>query len=351
MKITFVTATLTSGGSERVMSLLANELSARGHSVSIILLKEPLIFYSIDKNVKLYFAENYSKITLKKIYWLRTLIKKEKPDVVIPFMTGVYCTTIASLLGVNIPIISSERIDPRYSSRLRSVLRWALLRFTTHLVVQTQDIKNFYSKSIQKKTSIIPNPVSEAVFNVDTNIKKQKQIISVGRLYEQKNQKLMIDAFGDIASKHADYKLVIYGEGPLRQELTDYIISKNLTNRVLLPGRSESVITELLKSEIFCLSSDYEGMSNALLEALCVGLPIVTTRVSGVDDLLIDKENALITEVKDRVTFARSLDILISNDQLREKFAINNKKQATQYKLCNIVNKWEELINSIVSND
>lgn len=351
MNITFVTSTLTSGGSERVMSLLANNFVERGHQVTIILLRQPIVFYDIHKSVNIVFAEDFSHNMMGKIVWLRKFIATSNTDVVIPFMTSVYCTTIFALLGLNIPIISSERIDPRFSSLPRRIMRWMLLRYTTHLVVQTQDIKNFYSKRIQRKCTIIANPVSESVFNINHDVPKLKRIISVGRLYEQKNQRMMINAFADISSKYPDYSLIIYGEGPLRETLTKQIAELNLQQRVTLAGRSNNIIDELQKSEIFALSSDYEGMSNALLEAVCVGLPIVTTRVSGVDDMLIDGKNAYITTRGSQREFAAALDKILSNEDTRKVFAKNNRNQALDYRLNSIVSKWEQLITSIINRE
>lgn len=350
MKVVFVTATLTSGGSERVISLLANELTNRGYDISIVLLRDPIVFYPLNEKVEVVCAQNHSKNILGKLLWLRRYIKHSSASVVIPFMTAVYCTTILALLGLNYPIISSERIDPRHSSTIRKILRWMLLRFTTHLVVQTKEIKDFYSKAIQLKTSIIANPVSESVFNIPNNYTEERRIISVGRLYEQKNQLLMIDAFSDIASKYSDYTLVIYGEGPLREMLTQHICKLGLQDRVFLPGKSDHIIDELCKSEVFCMSSDYEGMSNALLEAVCVGLPIVTTRVSGVDDILTEGENALITQPMSRVDLANALDKILGDSNLRKRFSANNVKLAPKYRLENITTEWEDLIKNIAQN-
>lgn len=349
MKITFVTSTLTSGGSERVMSILANELADRGHNVSIILLRAPNVFYSINDSVKLYFAQDFSKNIMGKALWLRKHIQKERPDVVIPFMTSVYCVTIFALLGVNVPIISSERIDPRFSSRIIKITRWAFLRFTTHLVVQTQAIKAYYSQSIQQRTTIIPNPITEKVFEKPTDINKKHRIISVGRLYDQKNQKMMINAFSQIANQYPDYTLVIYGEGPLRQELENYIKSLGLESKVLLPGRTEDIVKELYNSEIFCLSSDYEGMSNALLEAVCVGMPVISTRVSGVDDIIINGKNGLVVNIGDVDGLVIALQTLLNNKDLCDKFSEYNKQISVSYKIEKIVDNWETLINNVVS--
>ena len=351
MKIVFVTATLTSGGSERVISLLANELINRGYDVSIVLLQDPIVFYPLNEKIEVVCAQNHTKTFIGKLFWLRRYIQQSSTSVVIPFMTAVYCTTILALLGLKYPIISSERIDPRHSSTIRKILRWMLLRFTTHLVVQTKEIKDFYSKDIQLKTSIIANPVSENVFHVSNNNTKEKRIVSVGRLYKKKNQLLMIDAFSDIASKYSDYTLVIYGDGPLREMLTQHICKLGLQDRVYLPGKSDHIIDELYKSEIFCMSSNYEGMSNALLEAVCVGLPIVTTRVSGVDDMLTNGENALITKPMSRADMADALDKILGDNYLRDKFSKNNIKLASKYRLDNIATEWEELIKKITRND
>ncbi|MBQ3536166.1 MAG: glycosyltransferase [Alistipes sp.] len=348
MKITFVTSTLTSGGSERVMSILANELADRGHNVSIILLRAPNVFYSINDSVKLYFAQDFSKNIMGKALWLRKHIQKERPDVVIPFMTSVYCVTIFALLGVNVPIISSERIDPRFSNRIIKITRWAFLRFTTHLVVQTQAIKAYYSQSIQQRTTIIPNPITEKVFEKPTDINKKHRIISVGRLYDQKNQKMMINAFSQIANQYPDYTLVIYGEGPLRQELENYIKSLGLESKVLLPGRTENIVKELYDSEVFCLSSDYEGMSNALLEAVCVGMPVISTRVSGADDILINGENGLVVNIGDVDGLVVAFQTLLNNKELCDKFSKYNKQISVNYKIEKIVDNWEALMHKVV---
>ncbi len=351
MKITFVTATLTSGGSERVISLLANELVHRGHDVSVVLLRKPIVFYPIDPSVKLCFALEQCGNELLKGIWLRKLVKKEKPDVVIPFMTAVYCFTIFWLMGTNIPIISSERIDPRHSSFVRKVLRKLLLKFTTHLVAQTKEIKNYYSKTIQEKCSIIPNPVSDKVFEITHNENKESRIISVGRLFRQKNQHLMIEAFSKIAEKYPNYNLVIFGEGPLRNELEEHISIKGMQRRILLPGRNNNIIEELNKSEIFCLSSDYEGMSNALIEAVCVGLPIITTRVSGVDELIKEEKNGIILQANEPTALSEAMARLIENTDLRERFSNESRRMASQFKLSHIVEVWEKLIYKVISNE
>jgi len=365
MKITFVTSTLTSGGAERVISLLANNFSERGYEVEMIALTSiSPDYYSLNTNVKFIHADKVSKGGLPgELWWFRQHIKKEQADVVIAFMEAVYEFVLLALLGTKVPVISSERLDPALISWPRKVLRWLLLPTTTAHVVQTQHIKNYYSKRIQKKTHIIYNPVNEKVFQVKVDRLKVKdreevegeerlnRIISVGRLYPQKNQKMMIEAFAQVSERYPDWKLVIYGEGYLREDLESLVERLKVKDKVLLPGRCETVIEEVAKSKVFCLSSDYEGMSNAMIEALCVGTPVISTRVSGTDELIRDGENGLLVDIGDTEGLTQAFEKLLSNQELRAQIGKEGQKSATKFKTDTIVDQWENLVHRLKVKD
>ena len=387
MKISFVTANLGSGGAERVISLLANQFCLRGYEVEIIFFRDRLIFYELDERVKVVISgeECHSDAMWRKMLWLRKYIKTTKPDVVVPFRVSVYCTTILSLFGSNTPIVASERIDPHIPDSYWTVLRKLLLPFVKHLVVQTSYIKSYYPKFIQKKTSVIPNPVREEAFEnprMDSRVQsskrkradsydhsghdfchnsskqtsltdlvapkiqssKQNRIISVARLAPQKNQKMMIEAFAKIANEFPDWQLVIFGEGPLRSSLELLVKSLQLEGRVLLPGRTEHVIEELRKSKIFCLSSDYEGMSNSMLEAVCVGLPVISTKVSGSEDLVNDGVDGFLIDMNDVDGMAEAMGKVMSDGQLMNKMSQINKEKAGLYQLDKITIMWERAL-------
>ena len=352
MKVTFLLASLGSGGAERVVSLLANKMVERGHQVEVICLKFNDVYYQIDSRVKVTLAMQQTQNRLTEVFWLRKYLKKQNPDVVIPFTEGVYCFTILSLLGTGIPIIASERLDPAAMSSTRKVLKRLLLPFADWLVVQTQSIKDYFPKSIQKKTSIIYNPVNEESLSPALPLRegRQNRIISVGRLYPQKNQAMMIRAFAKVADEFPDWQLVIYGEGPLRAELEFLVSSFKLQERVLLPGRTEHVVEELRKSKIFCMSSDYEGMSNAMIEAICAGLPIVTTDVSGVKELVKDGVNGLIVPCGDLGELSLAISKLMKNGQLIENCSINSYAIKEQFKIDSITNLWINLILQVIQS-
>ena len=351
MKITFVTATLTSGGSERVMSIVANKMQERGYEVEIICLNDQIVFYPINEGIKITHVEVEAgtKSLPKKLWWFRKHIQKTQPDVVIAFMVSVYTVTLFALIGIDIPVISSVRNDPAYSNLRKKITRKLLLPRSAHVVVQTQQIKKFFNKGIQKMTSVIYNPVNEKVFKLQPT-KKENRIISVGRLYPQKDQKTMIEAFAKVSEQHPDWQLVIYGEGPERKALEKMIQDPRfkIQDKVLLPGRSENIVDELNKSKIFCLSSVYEGMSNALVEAICVGLPIVTTKVSGTEELIKNGENGFIVNIGDKESMAKALTKIIEDENLQNQFTEKNKAQAIKFETNTIVNQWEDLVNSVV---
>lgn len=375
MIIIFVTASLNSGGSERVMSLLANSLAQGGHDVEIVCVNKPIVFYPIETSVKVWLVANEigNNSLHRKAAWLRKHVETVKPDVVIAFMTSVYCMTLASLAGIRVPVITSERIDPCHSDFFRKLIRMLILPLTSHHVVQTEHIRNYYPSFIRKKTSIIYNPVNDEVFKSPDGLQVQgenaassvqssntpievreevklNRIISVGRLTEQKNQEMMIRAFAKVSDKFPDWQLVIYGEGPMRGSLELIVDSLEMQDRVLLPGRTEHVIEELRKSKIFCLSSDFEGMSNAMIEAICTGLPIVITNVSGVSELVEDGKSGYVVPCGDVEQLALALQKVMSNSDIQETMSEFNLKKADMFKLGNIVDQWELLIQKVVQD-
>lgn len=346
MKITFITATLTSGGSERVISLLANNLQKRGYQIEIIGLMQHLVFYPIEQNIKVTFAEDLGKsFLLQKIIWLRNYIKMSHTDVVISFMLPVYLITLIALIGTKIPVITSERNDPASFSLPRRLLRRVFLPQTSCHVVQTQKIKDYYPNIIKKKTVVICNPVTQKVFDMVVE-PKEDVFINVARLFPQKNQQMLINAFFRIHKYIPTWKLKIFGEGPLKEDLQAQIEHLGLHNKVILCGRSNQILNEMNRSKVFVLSSNYEGQSNAMIEAVCLGLPIVSTNVSGTENLVEDGKNGFLCNIKDEKTFAKRLLDITHSVKQKDIRSINALK-ASMFKENSIVNQWELLIKSI----
>lgn len=391
MNITFLTASLGSGGAERVVSLLANRMSEMGHQVEIICLMYDDVYYQTKPEVKLTVVPRVCPGNLiKRLFWLRRYVQKSGTEVCVAFTEGVYCATICTLLGTGIPVIASERLDPHYMSWQRNLLKKIFLPHAAWLVVQTEHIKSYFKGKVAKKTSIILNPVNEKVFEVnderlmvngDGVTVKENTIISVARLFPQKRQKVLIGAFAKIAEKYPEWKLVIYGEGPERAKLEKLIASLNendshlntkdtktqrvvngerlmvndkrlkINEWILLPGRCETIIEELNKAKIFALSSDYEGLSNAMLEAVCVGLPIVSTRVSGTDELIREGVNGYVVDCGDTIALAEALEKLMGDEKKIQQFSAESRKMAEQFRLDHIVRDWLELMERVIKKE
>lgn len=348
MKIIFITDSMHPGGSERVISVLANELASRGNHVEIFCLRGIKSFYALNSNVTLYCVEKEKptcNIAQKSVVF-RQHIKKEKPDVVIPFMTAVYCFALFSLIGLKQTTICSERIDPTKTSVFRKFLRALLLPRTDWLVVQTEQIKAYYKNSIQQKCSIIYNPISDIFFD-DSPVERKRRIINVGRLAPQKNQTMLIDAFKEVHKIHPDFSLSIFGEGPLRYALQKLIDENGLHGVVILEGTSNNIAKELKSSYMACTASYFEGMSNAVLEAVCAGVPVVSTDVSGAREL-IGEDGGIVTPVNDKEAMISAMLRIIDNKHLAYRMSEANKSKRLLFATSTIVDQWENVIYSIV---
>ena len=308
MKILFVSAGMLVGGAERVTSILTDEWGKRGHETKILVTRtEAISKYPLSDKVTLvscYDDASKAKIgqiaIIKKV---REICKEWKPDVVISFYNDLCALSALAITGLHIPLIYSERNDPNKTNQRKSdqLYRKIVEHRADKIVFQTKGAQKCYSKSVQDKSVVILNPVDTAGYPIHDFSHEKKEIVTVGRLEPQKNQKLLIDAFSLIADEFADYSLVVYGEGSLREELEAYIKEKRLQDRVFLPGAKSNIQDYIKDAELFVLSSDYEGIPNALIEAMAIGLPCVSTDCSpgGARELIQNGTNGVIVPCGD----------------------------------------------------
>lgn len=218
-------------------------------------------------------------------------------------------------------------------------------------VFQTKEAKMYFSKSIQKRSAVIPNPVFVDEKYIKKNYSgKINYIVSVGRLEKQKNYKMLIDAFAEIVSDIDNCRLTIYGEGSIRGELERYINEKGLIDKVLLPGRINNIHEKLMESDLFVLSSDYEGMSNALMEAMAIGLPCISTDcpIGGSAELIENHKNGLLVPVGDKDKLKEAIRHLVSNNNLASEMGENAKFIRKSNSLQQISDMWEGYLLDVV---
>ena len=293
MHICFTLSSLSCGGAERVAATLSNYFVSQGHKVTLVLVSidHNNTFYKLDENIDVIplIKTKKDKKPLRRIKILKNKLLEINPDVVISFLPHICIYAYLALRHTKIPFICSERNDPNKYSSFRKVLLKKAFKSANGCVFQTKDSKQFYKSVSNDKSIIIRNPVNLTVDpNKTKGEPKEKVFISVGRLTPQKNFSFLISTFQKYYAKHADYKLIIYGEGPLRNELENQIASLGLKDVVLLPGTNDSWHEVAINSTGFISTSNYEGMPNCLEEALCLGCPSIATDcpIGGSKDLI-----------------------------------------------------------------
>ena len=347
MKILFVCDTMGSGGAERVISILSNSFSYRNHEVSILMLSskasEP--FYNLDKHIKVEYLKNYQngKISkLGKVKLLRQIFIQHSPDVVISFLSYVCIYTWAALRKTNIPYVVSERNDPSHRGIIKQILLNMAFKKASARVFQTHDALVWYDKNNKKKSHIIYNPV-ELNYISKRTVEKKKQILYVGRFTKQKNCLMLLKAFSLFSKSHPDYLMKMYGGGNCKANIEEMILKENLSDKVFVLNSSKTWQADEFDSAMFVLPSLYEGMPNVLAEALCLGIPSVSTDcpIGGPKELKsIFGDRLILVRNNNHKLFALGMEKAL--DLPLQESCVPNDLLAE-----NIVNKWVSLLESI----
>ena len=348
----FFIGTLCGGGAERVVSILSSQMAEQGMPVEVLTYYDKPITYQVSDKVTITALESFTGSS-NKLHNLLQLRKyfKENAKVVISFLAPFNMMAVAANFGNKIPIIVADRNDPTKvpSNIVLRKLRDFLYMFADGVVVQTKKNQQYFNGIVRKKSLVIYNPIDLGSYaGCALKCKKEKQFVTAGRLMPQKNQEMMIKAFAAVTKKHPDYQLVIYGEGPSREKLEKLIKELGVESKVFLPGNKKNVHDLMKSAEAFILSSNYEGMPNALIEAMCLGLACVSTKVSGATDLIADHENGLLTDLNDQEAFTNVMVEIINNPELRVKLAQNATKLNNSLEVSKIMNQWIEFINKII---
>lgn len=348
----FFIGTLRNGGAERVVSVLASRMAEQGMDTEILMYYDKPVFYEVSSKVKLTVVEKEcgTKSKVKNLHWIRRYFK-ENAKVVISFLAPFNIMAISANLGSGTPIIVADRNDPTKvpSKFVIRKLRDFLYRFADGIVVQTEKNKAYFSSTVQKKSIVIYNPVDlKECAGTALHALKEKKIVTAGRLMPQKNQKMMIRAFAEVLKKHPEYELVIYGDGPSEEDLQKLTEKLGISTNVLMPGNVKDLHDRIKSAEIFVLSSDYEGMPNALIEAMCLGLPSISTKVSGATDLIEHKQNGMLVELDNQEELEEAMLELIENRELAVKISENAVKLNEYLELSKIIGQWIQFIKTIL---
>lgn len=359
MKILFYIPVMGLGGYERVVTNLIRMLSAKNYDVvlvsDIITESEYQLHMNVEREIlnlnKFYNAQTHMKkmaLFILRIPKLRRVIKKVKPDVALGFITSPIFTLIMASRLLHVPIIISQRNDPKIEAK--NILRRFIFKYIYPLadacVFQTKEMQEFFSLKLQRKSLIINNLVDNHFFDTRQTTEK-KNIVGVGRLEPQKNWYVAIKAFS-LISKMVNDDFHIYGKGQELDNLKKYTEELSVSDRVIFKGTSDEIENIVVNSRLFVLSSDYEGVSNALIEALVMGVPCVSTKFtgggaellieSGVNGILVPKENS--------EAMAEAMLKILKNEEFAERLGKNAKEKAQEFRPEKVFQHWEKLILS-----
>lgn len=346
MKILFITNSIGIGGAERVLLSLANYFAKNGHSVSIfsrLSANKPVD--TLSCKIEIY---DGSRSHLCYINSIRRKILRDNPDVIIAFQYyNSMCAVVANLLSLRCRIIVSERTDPSYikPNTLKSALRNLLYSKSDMLVCQTDDAKEYFPTYVKKKAIVILNPLKENLpIRQDINA-REKTIVTFGRLVREKNFSLLINSFELFSATHPDFKLIIYGDGYEKQYIENIVSSKCLNNKVWIYPASEDVHKSILNASMYISSSDFEGLSNSMIEAMAIGLPVVCTDCpcGGAKMLIRDGINGILVPVRDSKAMCKAMCKIVEDRILAERLSIEAQKIREELALPVIASQWERL--------
>ena len=363
-KVVFFIDTMRRGGAERVMSILVNHFAKfNDYEVYLVCLLDYKIEYVLNDNIKIIYISDkilgQSRNILTRIKSIKQKIKKSKeildfinPDLIVSFLPS--SCFLALLNKGNRKVIISVRNDPRieYKNLKNKILMRLLYPKADGAVFQTLEAADYFKNIIKCSNRVIKNPLDERFMFNNLRENKEKIIVTVGRLEEQKNQVLLIEAFKEFLDYEKDYQLLIYGEGREKGKLLSLVENLGLSNSVIFKGKVDDIQFEIKDATMFILTSNYEGMPNALIEAMALGLPCISTDCpcGGPREIITNMENGILIKVNDKKALVDNMIKISRSEKLQNKLSKNAvyvKKQFNQ----NIINEeWKEYIEEIMAN-
>jgi glycosyltransferase involved in cell wall biosynthesis len=366
MRLTLVISSLSSGGAERVMSIMANywASASKGWNITILTFDDGSNppFYDLDCricHIPLGIAKDSANIflglwnNLKRIAKLRAVISESQPNALISFMDKNNVITLLAVQGLNIPVIVSERIDPHYYSIgvIWEQLRWWIYPLANSIVVQTKEARDYFLPQWQDWIDIIPNPVLSAKqVNISTERLLPKcSIIAMGRLEGQKGFDLLLEAFAKLKDCYPEWSLTILGEGSLRSELEFLCDRLDIANRVYLPGRVKNPYEYLQQAALFVMSSRFEGFPNALCEAMACGLPVISTdSPSGPREIIRKGIDGILVPSEDLEALTSAMNRLMSDEKERQRLGKAALEVTERFSIEKVMVMWEDLLDTVI---
>lgn len=359
MKILFLNTNIGYGGASKMLVWVANRAAGAGHDVS-------LLTYRIeDENQKLKNGvkhihcqieeEGGKKHLLKSVLYIRRLIKKEDIDVAVAFLSPSQLRLSLAALGTKTKLLFSHRGDPTLKTAggwknkiLSAINSWAF-RQADFYVFQTKQAEQAFSPIIQSRSLVIPNPITPLFRTTQRATSMEKRIVCVGRLdIRQKRQDLLIESFKRISVRYPDYTLELYGDGPDDEKLR---VLAGDCSQIYFMGKTSDVVSAVQNASMLVLSSDFEGIPNALLEAMSLGVPCISTDCTpgGAAMLIQDNQNGLLVPRGNADALASAMEWFIEHPREREAMGVAGKQVNVLFAEDSVGKEWMRVFDRLKS--
>ena len=355
-KVVFVLPALGAGGSERVITAIANHWAERGEDVTLVTFEAAGTppYFALHPRVDLVqlslpprsrpLRRAFSRVA-ERIAALRRVFRAVEPDVIVSFLTKTNVMTVFAAGGLGVPVIVSERNNPQVQ-RFNGYWRWARARAYPRayaFVSMTQRAAAALPKRLRPRERVIPNPVQ--LPEGWSPRRDGRRIVGVGRLVEQKRFDRLIDAFAIVAPDHPDWTLTIWGEGELLENLKAQRDRLGLRDRVELPGVSKVPGGWVETADIFVLSSRYEGWGVVIVEAMAAGVPVISFDCPfGPAEIIRHGETGALVANGDCEALAAAMADFMSDGNKRETLAEAAKRDVSRFSVDAVAGQWRALI-------
>ena len=358
MKIQFVIASLKMGGAERAVTKLAKHWSHLGHDIVITTWADDgEDFYELPPsitrqrlNLPLMSHTLLHKIALqlKRFYAVLRAVKRTNPDIVLPFQTEANILCLATQNLHDAGVVPSERtnIDRQTLHPLSRVLRRITYPRAKQMVFVSKGATSSCPWLPEHRKQVIYNAV-EKPDNSYTPSQRDRTIVAIGRLRTLKGFDLLISAFANVAADFPKWRVKIYGDGPEGENLQHQINALHLKDKIEMCGPTHNVHNILSKAGIFVLTSYYEGMPNALIEAMSTGTPCISTDCPhGPNELIQSGYNGILTPVGQIAPLSEALSNLMAAPKVRKQIGDNALEINKTLDIDLISKRWFDVIRN-----
>lgn len=350
-KIIFVVPDMAGGGTEKVISLLADEYIRQGMEVGILLFAGNDAAYPLDPRAEVYSAGvpsgGNALVRLKRIKNMRDYFRRNRNAYIFSFSTigtgFIVLSVLSEFLFGKRRMLVSERTDPQTCDH--KPYRDFFYRFSKVLVCQTKDAVECFPEYLNRKAVVIANPMDPKLPEIYKGT-RSKRIVTVGRLQPVKNQKMLLNAYADFEKEYPDYTLHLYGKGDLEEELKQQAKTLGLEEKIVFHGFCSKVAEETKDAGMFVLCSDYEGISNSLVEALALGIPTIATDcpIGGCRSYIQDHVNGLLIPVGDQAALTNAMRELAKEEALTKALSEQAVKVREQFSVEKIAKEMLEAL-------